>query len=350
LQQLDTTEARRKHLFNKYIDVMFNRVARTKNELYPREKTTKWLSWLAEKMSQEAQSMFLIERIQPTWMRLISQQRQYIINVVIVWVLTFGLIGGLIIGPIARITLWPIKGMSLGLTEGMAWGLIGGLIGGLTLGLIEGCKKIIKPVESLRWSWENAKYGLIAWPIAGPILGLISGMIVGLVYGLIDGLTLGLFVMLAFAPIELITLSGLSYREVNERTIPNQGIHQSAKNAALVFLATSIVSVLVFGVFVGLIVVFGLNVRLDIKVLERCGSIILILLFVLCCCLSLIDYGGIAFIQHFVLRFALYRNGYIPWNIVRFLDYAAERIFLQKVGGGYKFIHRLIQEHFASLR
>jgi len=28
------------------------------------------------------------------------------------------------------------------------------------------------------------------------------------------------------------------------------------------------------------------------------------------------------------------------------LDYAADRIFLQKVGGGYIFIHRMLMEYF----
>ena len=31
------------------------------------------------------------------------------------------------------------------------------------------------------------------------------------------------------------------------------------------------------------------------------------------------------------------------------LDYAVDRIFLQKVGGGYRFIHRLLLEHFAEM-
>ncbi len=39
----------------------------------------------------------------------------------------------------------------------------------------------------------------------------------------------------------------------------------------------------------------------------------------------------------------------MPWNYARFLDYAAERILLRKVGGGYIFIHRLLMEYFASL-
>jgi len=59
--------------------------------------------------------------------------------------------------------------------------------------------------------------------------------------------------------------------------------------------------------------------------------------------------GGAAYIQHAVLRTFLWRAGCIPWNHSRFLDYAAERILLRKVGGGYIFIHRLLLDYFASL-
>ena len=64
---------------------------------------------------------------------------------------------------------------------------------------------------------------------------------------------------------------------------------------------------------------------------------------------GLIEGAGKACIQHFTLRLILYRNGFIPWNYAHFLDYAVERIFLQKVGGGYIFIHRFLLEHFAQL-
>ena len=59
--------------------------------------------------------------------------------------------------------------------------------------------------------------------------------------------------------------------------------------------------------------------------------------------------GGFAYIKHYVLRFLLWRNGYAPLNYIRFLDYAAERVFLRKVGGGYIFTHRLLMEYFATL-
>lgn len=65
--------------------------------------------------------------------------------------------------------------------------------------------------------------------------------------------------------------------------------------------------------------------------------------------LGLAYFGGRAVIEHYTLRFILSFKGDIPWNFVRFLDYAAERVFLRKIGGGYIFIHRMLMEHFAKL-
>ncbi|WP_368013896.1 hypothetical protein [Laspinema palackyanum] len=39
----------------------------------------------------------------------------------------------------------------------------------------------------------------------------------------------------------------------------------------------------------------------------------------------------------------------MPWNITHFLDYCTERLILQRVGNRYRFIHRLVQEHFIYL-
>jgi len=50
-----------------------------------------------------------------------------------------------------------------------------------------------------------------------------------------------------------------------------------------------------------------------------------------------------------ILRWYLYRAGARPWNYRRFLDFAAERILLHKVGNDYIFIHRLLLDYFASL-
>jgi hypothetical protein len=58
---------------------------------------------------------------------------------------------------------------------------------------------------------------------------------------------------------------------------------------------------------------------------------------------------GAAVMRHFFLRAILSFLGHTPPNYVKFLDHATSLVFLQKVGGGYIFIHRLVMEHFASL-
>ncbi|MEH2160239.1 MAG: hypothetical protein V7K38_04165 [Nostoc sp.] len=65
--------------------------------------------------------------------------------------------------------------------------------------------------------------------------------------------------------------------------------------------------------------------------------------------ISSLGFGGITCIQYFTRCLILYFNGYIPWNYARFLDYCTERLFLQRVGGRYRFIHKLLQDHFVQM-
>jgi hypothetical protein len=61
-------------------------------------------------------------------------------------------------------------------------------------------------------------------------------------------------------------------------------------------------------------------------------------------------FGGYAVLQHYVLRFLLWRDSFAPLQYVRFLDHAAVLLFLRKEDGGYIFVHRMIMEHFAELQ
>ena len=59
---------------------------------------------------------------------------------------------------------------------------------------------------------------------------------------------------------------------------------------------------------------------------------------------------GIPAIESFVLRLVLWSSGYIPWDYRRFLDAAVDRLLLQKTGDRrYRFIHNLLQKHFAEI-
>ncbi len=141
-------------------------------------------------------------------------------------------------------------------------------------------------------------------------------------------------------------VEGLYSQDIESKTIVNQGIRRSAINA--VFLGT--IFVLIFGLIVGL---FNLlpNTLLfkppDDRLIYAIKSGLAYGLF-WGCTVSIVRGGG-ACIQHFSLRLILYCNGISPWNYKRFLDYATELIFLQKVGGGYIFVHRMLMEHFAQM-
>jgi hypothetical protein len=128
--------------------------------------------------------------------------------------------------------------------------------------------------------------------------------------------------------------------QVKERKLdPNEGIKLSRENGIRYGGLVGLSSGLLFGLLVALLKgkfcdVFwaGLEVGLTIGLM------------------GFLWYGGLEVIRHYTLRLILYFKGYMPLDYARFLDYAAERLFfLQKVGGGYEFIHRYLLEHFAEL-
>lgn len=59
--------------------------------------------------------------------------------------------------------------------------------------------------------------------------------------------------------------------------------------------------------------------------------------------------GGMAVVRHYLLRWRLFRSQVAPLDYTAFLDHACDRLgFLEHVGGGYMFIHRMVLEHFAE--
>jgi len=75
LLQADTLNLRQRRLFETYVRRMLER--RGGRAPYTPEQTTRWLSWLAKSMRQHDQSVFYLERLQPSWLATESQQRFY---------------------------------------------------------------------------------------------------------------------------------------------------------------------------------------------------------------------------------------------------------------------------------
>jgi hypothetical protein len=197
---------------------------------------------------------------------------------------------------------------------GLAYGLLSGLsvwqLGGLEsmLAVWESAKTMAEVTAEIERRMSSWDYGLAS--------GLVHGVKAGLIFGLVYKLIIGLAV-------------GLSSGEIAMKTTPNEGIYRSARIALISALGSALGIGPVFALIDG--PTTGLGVGLVAGLATG------------------IRYGGRACLQHLVLRLGLWYQGSIPWRYVDFLDYAAERLFLRKVGGGYLFIHRLLQEYFAAL-
>ncbi len=159
-------------------------------------------------------------------------------------------------------------------------------------------------------------YGDIRYDIFLVAIGCVSGLISGLFYGISSG--------------QLETYKSFK---------PNQGIWRSLYNGGRVLLIVGFIVWVAYGL--PALVNYGL-IALSQLLIGAMVGISIGFLF------GLFN-GGIACIKHVILRIFLWRARSLPWDCVRFLDYAAERILLRKVGGGYIFVHRLLLEHFASL-
>jgi DNA polymerase III delta prime subunit len=297
LQEFRSPENRYQNLFDAYIETMLRR--RGNSAKYPKDKVKRWLGWLATRMVEESQTVFLIEKMQPTWLKSRSERIAYkIINFLALLNVDFS--------------------------------------------------KEIALFEKVSWSWQRAKSTLMQELRLGMVKGLIPALIVGLIvtlisffndpinalgYGLLGVVVSGLFFGVMGALIGGLT-SGLDTIEVKQRTIPNQGIKSSAKNFTIF--------VLICGVIFGLIAaIIGLLASTVIALL------IIGMFFGM---ITGRKFGGAACMQHFSLRLILCQKGRIPWNYARFLDYASQRLLMKKVGGGYIFYHRMLMEHFAQAK
>jgi hypothetical protein len=271
LPRTGSTEERRQHLFNAYIKRMLSR--RGTSQRYSKQQTMGWLIWLAKRMTQESQTIFLIERIQPSWLQNRLKKFIYSIGVGLIYGLAFGL--------------------ALGLAAGLSYGLITGLAIALIFGLAFGLSAWLTNVGGVEW---------------------LAELVVNVIVKVLD---------------QLIGRESARQNETEMVTtkIPNQEIKETVRNALFwgVFGAffSGIVSKILQPEFFLIGVLFGFAYGATTQ--GRVG------------------------IQHLSLRVVLYFSRQIPWDYADFLDYATERIFLQKVGGGYIFIHRVLQEHFAQI-
>jgi hypothetical protein len=313
----------------------------------PKERQTrKWLVYLANQLQRQHDTEFLIEKIQPDWLPNKNNSKIYALGVGGV----FGFIVGSITATITFIIISHFINIFVGRIVGLSIGIFMAIFSGIWACLTIGQSQKIEPVETLNMSlWSLAKSLII-----GCLIGFISWIITLVAFPLFNWKAPDLVFFMVIGPI-LISILEMIHPQLKITIEPNQGIKKSFYNAICfaslgsVWLGLSayLMREQIFVLIISLL--FNKSATPASAILSLPDTVVIVIAGMLAGTFFGLTESGTACIQHFILRLILCCNGYIPWNYARFLDYCKERIFLQSVGGRYRFIHILLQKHFAEM-
>ncbi len=204
----------------------------------------------------------------------------------------------------------------------------------------------IRTAEVVHWSWSGA--------LKGCLWGLAFGMLVWIAWLPWGGRNLrdfGVEIAVKFLLAYLIAggeigaiLLGLENRIAETKAVPNEGIVLTIKNILKVGLLSW--------------AIYGLTMWSILNLLFRKedwfpkgygGELFSFYLGLFFFSMSALILGGVDVLKHYLLRSILFLTGQTPRKYAHFLDHATQLNFLQKVGGGYIFVHRILLEHFGAI-
>lgn len=257
-----------------------------------------------------------------------------VLNLSLAWSLAFGFIFG-IRGSWRSLTndIQIVEGLNWSIRRALIGGLYGVLIGAITTG----------PPTALIFTYDVAlqtwMLGMADW------LKFISPdyLRVMLAGGLLFGTTIG-------GPVGAVFYGGPISKVLDSQFRQREGSREGGKKNRLnrgiwLSLTSAIYNGMGFGVISGLIFVLILILMSgDIEILSYS-------VFNGLCIgtLAALWYGGLDVIKHFILRIILIWQGYTPDRFDKFLEYAVQLIFLNKIGDGYEFkYHPHLRDHFAQ--
>jgi len=379
----------RQRLIHSYIRYAFQR--RSAGGKYSPEKITELLCWLAKKMDQHNQALFLIEDIQPSWLpsrilrRVFSLGEGLVLgltNAITVFLAVLGFSQNIPFGPLLMNNLYLIFLVDIP---------IGLMVGILQDAICERARRLDKPAVSTtrqRWlrsiacgiisipiflvvliilgvnlelglflsSWSGTFYTIgtlnigttyrntietveaVSWSWKEALRGLVPGVIIGVVFALVTSLNdFGVFLkslLLWVSPFTLgfLLTGGLKGRRIEKTSRPNQGIWLSTRNAIVMGGIVGLVLGIFFWLFQGA---------------YHTGALFSVFLGLMTC-FSLAMTYGVGIVGHYMLRLLLSIGEKVPFVLVDSLNHAASLVLLRKVGGGYIFTHRILLNYFSS--
>jgi hypothetical protein len=327
-QPLRGSQLSRAHLFDVYVERMAR--YRSRNMRYAPSDTIARLGWLAKQLAREGKPTFFIEDIQPAWLPPADREG-------------FARRARPLVFALLAATALPA---ALGLALFGRWGAAGAvlLVGALAAALPALTGRFltrshlsfgrVETVESLGWSWP--------WAGLGFVIGALVGLALGGLVAWLDRWTAAPWpALLAAAGGALVMIEHALLRgDLRLRTTPGQGIDQSRRNGLMALGLAGAVTAIAGAA--ALAVAAAVGDGMD-GVLAAAGLLWLALYVGLGCGLA---FGLLAYLQHRRLRRVLDDRGLFPLDGPEFLNFAAERNLLRKVGGGYTFVHALLLDYF----
>jgi DNA polymerase III delta prime subunit len=346
LKELEDSAKRYQNLFNSYIEQMLVRRKLTKPKVFKDNITKSWLTYLSKELINTSQSMFLIESLQPNWLVTNIQKYFYgiglgIYNFLLVFFLPVLLVKKVLLFPSFMFNIVLLSGILYCLKEG--WNTSNALVlhkdyysytGDTWAKWINPFSTKIETMESLSWSWKKI------------LPDIFVSIFILIIANSIPNVPPDLLKIMSLIIPSILFTRGIIVLKISNTSFPNEKIWRSVTSAlkiSLIVATFSIPAQFFFLQYLGSsfdvsFPGFHIDLSLFDKLFVSCGTTLMSLssLFTPC-------------FKHFWLRFILFRSKNIPGNYAKFLDYVTERLFLQKVGGGYIFIHRMLMEHFAQM-
>lgn len=377
--QLGSTAAHRERLFDVYLNYVFRR--RGPSQAQIEESTLRVLPWLARNMSEQGQTVFLMEGLSPAWLKSRPQRLIYTLgmHLLIASLLALAIALIYIVGD-SPVRFAPKMALAIGtaaLATGIAsarlnnlltlllhmvltsltcsWALEGipsGLVAGILLGIPTGAAVVAarnpRITERLDWSWKR----IIVILCAVILVEFFSGLLLYQTAGIAALTEIAGVLQLVALPLGIGILLVFGWRpslQIARTVKPNQGFWHSLRNTAGIILFLMLV-LMPFGLPTG----FSQNLNRQQDIWAPAGLLSSVTFVLSTAWLVALPFGlavgGAACLQQLVLRSILARAEKLPWNLLQVLDHATDRILLQRVGGGYIFQHRLLQDYFANLQ
>ncbi|MDM8520285.1 NACHT domain-containing protein [Anaerolineales bacterium HSG6] len=309
----------RHEIYTAYTERMFERLGRSQTLLYPKAQILRYLYYLALQLEKHELTQFSVGQIRGSWLLEGKVQLYYNVFVKTLY--------GLRMGAILGIMIWLLMGGFAGVVAMLIFMLISQLLISLLGDGVEYYEDIpFKRSYSLsNIQLKHAIFMVILMTSCGMFLGsirLYSGEN-NLISWLIGGLILGLF-----------GVGSIFKDELPAVLISSQEIDNCRKNT----VSNTILNLLLLiGGTIWWFIYPNHGIRMMIEFIVMFGFIF-----------GLSIGGGFFLTQHYLRLFILNRHNLLPFKLIPFLDHATDLIFLQRIGGSYRFIHRTVQEFFAA--